>query len=49
MDADSVIKRMRSRLPLKFEAAGGPVVANAVIITVDERSGKATAIRRVSF
>ena len=49
MDADSVVKRMRSRLPLKFEAAGGPVVANAVIITVDERSGKTTAIRRVSF
>ena len=49
MDAASVVKRMRSHLPLKFEAASGVPRADGVIFTVDERSGKTTSIERVSF
>ena len=49
MDASSVVKRMRSHLPLKFEAASGPVRADAVIFTIDERTGKTTDVKRVSF
>lgn len=49
MDADSVVKRMRSHLPLKFETASGPVRADGVIFTVDERSGRTTNVKRISF
>ena len=49
MDAASVVKRMRSHLPLKFEAASGPIRADGVIFTIDERSGKATDVKRICF
>ena len=49
MDAESVVKRMRSHLPLRFDAASGPARADGVIFTVDERSGRTTALKRISF
>ena len=49
MDAEEVVKRMRTHLPLKFEPASGKVIANAVIFTVDEKSGRTTEIKRISF
>lgn len=49
MDADTVVKRMRTHLPLRFDPASGAVLADGVIFTVDERTGKATDVTRVSF
>lgn len=49
MDAEGVVKRMRSHLPLKFDAASGPAVANGIIFTIDERTGKTLELKRISF
>ena len=49
MDADSVVKRMRSHLPLKFEAAKGAPKADGVIFTLNESTKRVTAIERISF
>ncbi len=49
MEASGVVARMRTHLPLKFEAAVGAPIANGVIFTVDEASGKTTEIKRISF
>ena len=49
MDAEGVVKRMRTHLPLKFEVAKGRPRADGAIFTVDEKSGKVTEIKRISF
>jgi len=49
MDSDSVIEKMRTRLPSKFKAAAGKVVANAALFTVDTSSGKVTEVKRFDF
>ena len=49
MDAASVVARMRSHLPLKFEVAKGAPRANGVIFTLCEGSGKVTEIKRITF
>jgi len=36
-------------LPAKFEAAGGPGRLNAVIVTADQATGRATAIQRLNL
>jgi calcineurin-like phosphoesterase len=36
-------------MPAKFEAATGPGRLNAVIVTADEKTGKATAIERLNY
>lgn len=41
------IKRFRTGMPMKFELAEGPVQVNAVIIEIDERTGKSTSISRI--
>jgi calcineurin-like phosphoesterase len=49
MDAESVIKRMRSHLPLKFEVAKGAPRADGVIFTINESTKKVVGIERISF
>ena len=49
MAPDTVIERMRTKMPAKFKAAEGAPVANAVLFTVDERSGKAMDVKRLDF
>ncbi|MBR7116097.1 MAG: YmdB family metallophosphoesterase [Clostridia bacterium] len=49
MEPESVVKRMRTHLPIRFEPAQGKPRADGVIITVDERSRKTTEIKRISF
>jgi calcineurin-like phosphoesterase len=36
-------------LPAKFEAASGPGRLNAVVVTADPATGKATAIERLNL
>ena len=46
MDAETVVKRMRSHLPHKFVAASGPAVADCVLFDVDTSSGRVRKIER---
>lgn len=39
-----IINRFLTQLPVKFEAASGPIQINAVVINVDESTGKALSI-----
>lgn len=47
MKHELAIRRFRSRLPVRFEVASGPVCVQGTIVSVDEGTGRATAIRRV--
>ncbi|MBO5879017.1 MAG: TIGR00282 family metallophosphoesterase [Clostridia bacterium] len=49
MDPESVIERMKTKLPAKFKAASGAPVANAILFTVDEQSGKTIEAKRFDF
>ncbi len=46
---EAALGRFRTSMPAKFEAATGPGQLNAVIITADPSTGKATAIERLSL
>ena len=45
--SDLIVERFLSRLPSRFELAGGTVEFNAVVVTIDNATGKASAIERV--
>jgi len=44
---DRVLKHMTTAMPSPFDVADGPAVLSGVVITLDERSGRATAIEPV--
>ncbi len=46
MDAETVVKRMRSRLPHKFIPASGPAYADCVLFDVDASSGRVRSVER---
>lgn len=48
MRIDDVIKRFITGIPQRFEVAKGPVIFNAVIIEVDDDTGRAVSIKRVN-
>lgn len=41
------IQKMREKIPVRFQVADAPCRMDAALITVDERTGKATAIERL--
>lgn len=49
MNPELVVKQMRTRAPMRFEAACGSCKATGVIFDVDTNSGKVTKIERLSF
>lgn len=49
MNAESVVARMRTRLPEKFVSASGEPQANGVIFTLDTSLGRVTEIERITF
>lgn len=44
---EPVLRRFLTQMPARFSVPGGPVAFNAVLITIDETSGRSTAIERV--
>jgi metallophosphoesterase (TIGR00282 family) len=46
---EAALGRFINGMPAKFEAASGPARINAVIVTADPASGKATAIERINL
>lgn len=49
VDRNIIIKRMKTYIPQKFEPAQGLAQLNGVCIDIDETTGKATAIERISY
>jgi metallophosphoesterase (TIGR00282 family) len=49
MDKNAVIARFVTGLPSRFETASGDPRLNGVVITVDEKTQRATAIERISL
>lgn len=49
MDAERVVERMRTHLPLPFKAAEGAVVADGVIFTLDTVSRKVVCVEPVKI
>ena len=47
-EIEPIIKRFMTNMPQKFEVAKGRVLLQGVILEIDERSGRATRIERVS-
>jgi 2',3'-cyclic-nucleotide 2'-phosphodiesterase len=48
MDTESVLQRFRTQLPCRFKVAEGRAVLNAVLIDVDEETGKGREIQRIA-
>jgi 2',3'-cyclic-nucleotide 2'-phosphodiesterase len=44
---ETVINKFLTSMPARFEVAGGPVQLNAVVIDIDEMTGKANSILRI--
>lgn len=49
MNAETVVYRMRTKLPEKFTPATGECVANAAIFELDTSLGRVVSVRRVNF
>ena len=47
-DIDAIIRRFLTNMPQKFEVAKGRVLLQGALLDVDEHSGKAVSIQRVS-
>jgi metallophosphoesterase (TIGR00282 family) len=45
--SDQVLRRFLTQMPVRFEVASGPVVVQGALVDVDQRTGRATAIRRL--
>lgn len=49
VDRNIIIKRMKTHMPQKFESASGLSQLNGVCVDIDEETGKAALIERVSY
>ncbi len=47
MRVDQVVKRFLDQLPVRFEVGDGPRILQAVVVEVEEETGKARGIRRI--
>ncbi|MGB9779362.1 TIGR00282 family metallophosphoesterase [Caldanaerobacter sp.] len=48
IDKDLIIKRFTSSVPVRFEVAKGPAQINAIVVEIDESTGKALKIERIN-
>ncbi len=47
MDREKILERFLTQLPVRFEVASGPAQLSAVVLDVDDTSGRARSIERV--
>ena len=47
MDREAVLKRFLTAVPHRFEVAAGPVTFNAVLVSIDALTGRASSIQRI--
>ena len=48
-DADCVIEKMRTKMPVRFKVADGKTVAHGALFCLDESTKKITSVTRISF
>ena len=48
-EIEPTIRRLRTLIPARFHAAGGPASADAVLFTVDEETKRCVKVERVKF
>jgi hypothetical protein len=48
MDVSIITDRFVRKMPRRFEVAKGPVVLCGAVVDIDEQSGRATRIERIS-
>jgi metallophosphoesterase (TIGR00282 family) len=48
VDKNQIIQKFTTGLPCHFEPAEGRLMLNAVLVTVDEKTGKALEIKRIA-
>ncbi|MEW6586806.1 MAG: TIGR00282 family metallophosphoesterase [Nitrospirota bacterium] len=49
IEVDQIIHRFLTNMPMRFETARGEGIFSAVIVEIDDRSGRATAIQRLQL
>lgn len=49
IEKEQIIERFLSQMPRKYDVAGGKGLFSAVVIEIDNKSGKATAIQRLQL
>ncbi len=49
IEKEQIVERFLSQMPRKYEVAGGKTLLSAVIVEIDGKSGKATAIQRLQL
>jgi len=49
IEKDQIIERFLSHMPRKYDVAVGTAILSAVVIEIDDKSGKATAIQRLQL
>src|SRR4030043_290214 len=49
VDKDIIIKRFLTQMPYHMEVAEGPVLVNAVLITIDDKTGLAQNIEKIKL
>jgi 2',3'-cyclic-nucleotide 2'-phosphodiesterase len=47
MKTDGVLRRFLNQMPVHFEVASGPVIVQGMLVDVDAKSGRATAVHRL--
>jgi metallophosphoesterase (TIGR00282 family) len=49
VEKEQIIERFLTNMPTRFEVAKGPVCFSAVVLEIDENTGKASAIQRLQL
>jgi calcineurin-like phosphoesterase len=49
MEKSSILRRFLEGLPTRFEVAAGEVQMNAVLLDIDQETGRARSIERLRF
>ncbi len=49
VQVEAAIEKMRTKIPVRLHYAEGPCMLNGVIFTIDEKTGKTTAVERIKI
>ncbi|HEX8948809.1 MAG TPA: TIGR00282 family metallophosphoesterase [Dissulfurispiraceae bacterium] len=49
IEKEEIVERFLSQMPRKYDVAGGTAILSAVVIEIEEKSGKAAAIQRLQL
>ncbi len=49
IEKEQIIERFLTNMPMRFETAGGEGILSAVVVEIDEKTGKSTAVQRLQL